>query len=104
MGLFDFGDKAVIQEKALRISIGISQIEDEIRKSPTSATGELRGLAWAIKEEKEKMMQIANKLLPAARASIMVKYKGQTIHLYHFLEEIQPILIKVKELTGINML
>ena len=104
MGLFDFGDRAVVQNLAYRVGVGIQQIEDEIRKSPMNATPLLRGLAFTVREERIKMMQLYYDLQESTRNSLVIEFKGRKIPFWDFFTELVPISSKVKDLTNIRLL
>lgn len=102
MGLFDFGDRTSIQTMAYRIGVCIEQMEGEIRKSPTVATPDLRGLAdWAMVERK-KMMHITSSLTQSSLESLKVEFKREKIAYNLFLQKTTLFSYKVKELTGID--
>ena len=87
MGLFDFGDKAMIQTHAYRVGVGMLQVRDELNKSPLDKQ-EIGGLAWAVCAEMKKMMTLANTLSPSSRSSLKVDYNGSKIDYDTFITSI----------------
>lgn len=102
MGLFDFGDRATVQELAYRIGYCIEKMENEIRKSPNIATDDLKGFADFAMVEKKIMMHIASSLTQKSIENLKVEFKKEKIPFCLFLQKIILVSYKVKELTGID--
>ena len=83
MGFFnrltDFGDREQVRTCAMRISVGINQIE-----SATSPQ-EIKGLSIAIKQEVQTMMMWASKLTQESINCLDVKVNGRKIMFPEFL-------------------
>lgn len=69
--LSDFGDREQIKTTAMRIDIGLQQIEQEFE--PHS----LKGLCFAVADDIEYMRIQASKLSHESLASLKVRFRGQ---------------------------
>ena len=89
MGFFsrfsDFGDREQIRTIAMRIGIGLQQIEQE--DEPHS----LKGLCSVVARDVEYMRTLASKLSQNSLASLTVQFKGQKIPYTSFLRKIDEI-------------
>lgn len=86
MGFFDrlsdFGDREQIKTTAMRIDIGLQQIEQEFE--PHS----LKGLCFAVADDIEYMRIQASKLSHESLASLKVRFRGQKIPYFSFMQKI----------------
>ena len=89
MGFFsrfsDFGDREQIRTIAMRIGVGLQQIEQE--DEPHS----LKGLCSVVARDVEYMRTLASKLSQNSLASLTVQFKGQKIPYTSFLRKIDEI-------------
>ncbi|MBQ5753753.1 MAG: hypothetical protein IIV91_06075 [Alistipes sp.] len=77
--LYDFGDREVVRTYAMKIDIGLRQIEN------TYNLQTIKGLSIAIRNEVRDMMISAQKLTAESKECLDVKYRGQKIMYYDFL-------------------
>lgn len=86
MGFFDrlsdFGDREQIKTTAMRIDIGLQQIEQEFE--PHS----LKGLCFAVANDIEYMRIQTSKLSHESLASLNVRFRGQKVPYFSFMQKI----------------
>ena len=87
MGLFDFGDRAMVQTHAYRVGVGMLQVRGELNKSTLNIL-EVKGIISAICEEMKKMMTLANSLSQSSRSSLKVDYNGAKINYDAFITSV----------------
>lgn len=89
MGFFDrlndFGDRELVKTVAMRIDVGLQQLEHE------TSTQMIAGLTYALREEVKNMQILANKLTYESKSCLMVKFKGSKISYFDFLSHISDI-------------
>ena len=89
MGFFDrlndFGERELVKAVAMRIDVGLQQLERET--SPQM----IAGLTYALKEEVDNMQILANKLTYESKSCLKVKCKGTKISYFDFLSHIAII-------------
>lgn len=83
--LYDCGDREWVKTYAIRIGIGLQQIEAEV--SPQM----VGGLCDAIRNEVQNMRLMASKLSNESLSCLNVKYKGQKIPYFTFLQKIKEV-------------
>ena len=83
--LYDFGDREVVRTHAMKIDVGLRQIESAY-DLPT-----IKGLSAAIRNEVQDMMISAQKLTAESKNCLDVKYRGQKIMYYDFLSTLTNI-------------
>lgn len=83
--LSDFGDREQIKTTAMKIDIGLQQIEQEFE--PHS----LKGLCFAVANEIKYMKIQASKLSQESLASLNVQFRGKKMPYFSFLQEITKI-------------
>lgn len=81
--LKDFGDREMVKAFAMKIDIGLQQLEQTI-DIPT-----MKGLSFAIAQEVKKMLIQAAKLTPESTNSLKVTYRGDKIAYTAFLDIIR---------------
>lgn len=89
MGFFnrltDFGDREQIRTVAMRIDIGLQQIEAETNPH------EVGGLCFAVKQDVDYMLNLASRLTMESLNCLNVRYKGQSIPYFAFLSKISDV-------------
>lgn len=87
MGLFDrlkdFGDREAVKTSAMKIDIGLQQLEQTIDMPA------IKGLSFAIAQEVKTMLIQAAKLTPESTSSLKVPYRGDKIAYSRFLDMIR---------------
>lgn len=96
--LYDFGDREQVKTVAMRIDIGLQQLEEEqdIRS--------LRGLCTAIRQDIEMMMLLASKLSVESLGCLKVRYKGDKISYFSFLNMISQASEDVQNRGGHSLI
>lgn len=88
MGLFNIKDKSELRLHAERVGIGILQVNDELRKWPSSQPM-VRGLCRAISNEMLQMYVIADKLSSYDKLTMSLSFNGQMILYNEFIREVE---------------
>lgn len=107
MGLFNFGNKALIKSTVLKISTGIAQIEQELQSSNQQVTPMVRGITFALKEE---VKQLEALLKPNGQTdwnlinTLIVKvHDGKEIPLETFKARLHNEALFLLDKTGIDI-
>lgn len=91
MGLFDFGDRAMIKTLASHVWGGVGQLGGELDRSGGKVTPMARGLASALKKDIKEIMRLQNTLSDSSRTSILINMQGQNVQLPQFLFTLKMI-------------
>lgn len=102
MGLLDFGTKAQVENLADHIGVGMQLVEEEIRKSSNQSTPPIRGLAYGLMDDKEKLVILISSLSQSTFDNLKVRYKNEKISFFSFIHEMKRVSDKIDEITGIN--
>ena len=101
MGLFDFGDRAMIKTIASRVLIGISQLGSELDRSRGMATPMAKGLETALKTDIKEIMRLQSTLSESSRTSILIKMEGRDVPLARFFFTLKMISDEYYRTAGI---
>ncbi len=104
MGLFDFGDKAMIKTKAMRVNIGLMQLANELDKNNGTKSPAVVALSSALKKELKEIIDLSNKLSDSAKASIAIDMQGKSVSFPAFLFTIKFISDDLYNSTGLKLL
>ena len=103
MGLFDFGDKAMVKTIAMRIMNSIGHLVDKIDRNNGVATSYERGVAGGIKMDIKEMLRIANSLSESSRSSILIFMNGRNVQLPEFFFTIKMVSNDLKNVIGFEI-
>lgn len=92
--IYDFGDREVVRTHAMKIEVGLRQIENAY-DLPT-----IKGLSYAIKEEVHDMMMSARKLTSESLNCLDVKYRGEKIMYNEFIYILHEASSRIVERGG----
>lgn len=92
--LYDFGDRELVRTIAMRVDIGLQQIEQET--DPRFLTE----LCIAVANDVRYMRIQASNLSYESQACLNVKYKGIKMSYFSFLQKIAEISNQVEERGG----
>ncbi len=102
MGLFDrfkdFGDREMVKTFAMKIDIGLQQLEQATDIST------IKGLSFAIAQEVKKMLIQAAKLTPESTNSLKVTYRGNKIAYTAFLDIIRKASLVTTQRGGLPLI
>ena len=102
MGFFDrlqdFGDREQVRTSIMKIDIGIQQIER------TSSIPEIKGLAYAVKDEVGYMRMLASKLTSESLNCLDVKFRGRKIPYHSFISELKNKSDEIVRRGGVSIL
>ena len=101
MGLFDFGDKAMIKTLAGRLIIGVGQLGEELDRSGGKATPLAKGLESALKKDLNEIMRLQSALSESSRTSILINMHGQNVQLPQFFFTLKMISDDYYKTAGI---
>ena len=104
MGLFDFGDKAMIKTKAYHVNVGVMQLANELEKSNGILNPTIRGLVFTLKRELNEIIQLSNKLSESDKMSIMIDMNGRSVQFPAFLFTVKLISNDLYNTTGLTLL
>lgn len=102
MGFFSFKDKADVYKYAERVSVGIRQINDELRGWPATQPT-VRGLCHAVSEEMQNMYRVADKLTQKDRSTLSVLHNGHMVLYNDFIRELESFRQILKQQYQINL-
>ena len=103
MGLFDFGDRAMVKSIANRVNIGIGVLANELDHSNGVASIAAKGIAGGIKREIKEMRRIANSLSESSRSSILITMEGRNIQLPAYFFTLKMISNDCKNAIGFEI-
>ena len=102
MGLFDrfkdFGDREMVKTFAMKIDIGLQQLEQATDIST------IKGFSFAIAQEVKKMLIQAAKLTPESTNSLKVTYRGNKIAYTAFLDIIRKAALVTTQRGGLPLI
>lgn len=102
MGFFnrltDFGDREQVRTYAMRIGVGLNQIEN------ATSPQEIKGLSIAIKQEIQTMMMWASKLSQESINSLDVNVNGRKIRFPQFLYELTQKSAEIVNKGGFSIM
>jgi hypothetical protein len=102
MGLFDFGDRAMIKTLAGRLMIGVKQLDEELNRSGGKTTPSIRGLVYALRNDTNEMRRLSNSLSESSRTSILINMMGQNVQLDYFYLSLAMISKNLNETNGVS--
>ena len=88
MGFLSFREKSETRMYAERVGVGLTQINDELRKG-RSAISDVRGLCYAVSRDMQKMYAASDKLSANDKLTLSLLYNGTPILYNDFLKEIE---------------
>jgi hypothetical protein len=103
MGLFDFGDKAMVKSIATRVNIGIGVLTNELDRSNGVASITVKGIAGGLKKDIKEMQRIANSLSESSRSSILIKMGGTNVQLPAYFFTLKMISNDCKNAIGFEI-
>ena len=92
--LHDFGDREVVRTHAMKIDVGLQQIES------ASDLPIIKGLSYAIKNEVHDMLVSARKLTSESIGCLDVKYRGRKVLFGEFLFIVRKASERIVERGG----
>lgn len=102
MGLFnrltDLGDREQVRTYAMRIGVGLNQIEN------SKSLSEIRGLSIAIKQDVQTMMMWASKLTQESINCLDVTINGRKIPFTRFLYELTQKSAEIVNKGGLSII
>ena len=92
--IYDFGDREVVRTHAMKIEVGLRQIENTY-DLPT-----IKGLSCAVREEVHDMMVSARKLTGESLNCLDIKYRGEKVMYNEFIYILHEASNRIVERGG----
>lgn len=96
--LHDFGDRELVKNSAMKVEVGLRQLEQMILENQDIRL--IRGLSMAIRGEVERMQCLSSQLTKESLNCLMIKFREQKISYLSFVKKIQELSERIVNLGG----